>query len=313
MEIENRCRAEFFSKDPVFGLEPPLLFAHRGGAREAPESTPKAFSLALNEAKTDVFELDAQLSRDGEIVVWHGPELDNVLLENAPVDAALRAAGRRNIDHFDWRELDGKAWVADHHTKDLALVPCEPERRILLFSELLDLYPGAPLNIELKPTFKNPLKASPRCGMRDHVGRFLRILKESAGDRKVLVASADTDILLEARRQSKERYPSNLTLKEQLRLLFLPPPESPPPRALETTHHRLPAHPKLVAKARRAGFPTFVFITGYGPLFPPLDRDFPPPEDTVLEILDRGVHGLMTDRPQWLRPLLNKWKNRRKS
>lgn len=57
--------------DPIFGLERPVLFAHRGGAGEVPENTEEAFRHAV-ENGSDVLELDIQLTRDGEIVVWYG-------------------------------------------------------------------------------------------------------------------------------------------------------------------------------------------------------------------------------------------------
>jgi glycerophosphoryl diester phosphodiesterase len=55
-------------REPIFGLPTPLLFAHRGGVREAPESTVKGFTHAL-EARADVLELDVQLTKDGAFVV----------------------------------------------------------------------------------------------------------------------------------------------------------------------------------------------------------------------------------------------------
>jgi len=58
-----------------------FLFAHRGGVLEVPEGTQKAFEYARDEAGVDILELDVQLTRDRQFVVWHGPGLDNVLIE----------------------------------------------------------------------------------------------------------------------------------------------------------------------------------------------------------------------------------------
>jgi glycerophosphoryl diester phosphodiesterase len=68
---------ELRRSDPIFQMKTPLLFAHRGGAREFPESTKEAFRKAYD-LGTDVLELDVQLTKDKKIVVWHGPKLDNV-------------------------------------------------------------------------------------------------------------------------------------------------------------------------------------------------------------------------------------------
>jgi glycerophosphoryl diester phosphodiesterase len=60
---------------PFFASSRPLVFAHRGGSRLAPENTIAAFEngLALG---ADGVELDVRLSRDGVVVVHHDPTLD---------------------------------------------------------------------------------------------------------------------------------------------------------------------------------------------------------------------------------------------
>src|SRR5689334_17395510 len=93
-------------KDPIFGLTTPILFAHRGGAKEAPESTEAGFRHAI-ECGTDVLELDVQLTKDQEMVVWHGPNLNNVRLEIE--DEANVPRTRFDIGEYDWSELQGKA------------------------------------------------------------------------------------------------------------------------------------------------------------------------------------------------------------
>ncbi len=54
--------------DPIFGKQAPLLFAHRGGVKQVPQSTERAFRYALAEARADVLELDVQVVASGEIV-----------------------------------------------------------------------------------------------------------------------------------------------------------------------------------------------------------------------------------------------------
>ena len=60
---------------PVFQSPRPLVFAHRGGARLAPENTIAALDhgLALG---ADGLEIDVQLSADGVPVVIHDKTLD---------------------------------------------------------------------------------------------------------------------------------------------------------------------------------------------------------------------------------------------
>ena len=51
-------------------LPNPLIIAHRGASAHAPENTLSAFQLAV-EQSAPALELDAKLSADGEIVVFH--------------------------------------------------------------------------------------------------------------------------------------------------------------------------------------------------------------------------------------------------
>jgi glycerophosphoryl diester phosphodiesterase len=50
----------------------PITFAHRGGRADAPENSLSAFRRALEVGATGL-ESDARLSRDGEVVLVHGP------------------------------------------------------------------------------------------------------------------------------------------------------------------------------------------------------------------------------------------------
>ncbi len=56
-------------------LPRPVVFAHRGASAQAPENTLSSFNLALQRG-SDAIELDAKLSADGEIVVFHDPSVD---------------------------------------------------------------------------------------------------------------------------------------------------------------------------------------------------------------------------------------------
>ena len=49
----------------------PLLVAHRGGSRLAPENTMAAFESAVRDWGADMLELDVRLSKDGVVMVIH--------------------------------------------------------------------------------------------------------------------------------------------------------------------------------------------------------------------------------------------------
>ena len=56
-------------------LPRPTIFAHRGASAYAPENTLPAFELAIRQ-KADAIELDATLSRDRQVVVFHDDSVD---------------------------------------------------------------------------------------------------------------------------------------------------------------------------------------------------------------------------------------------
>jgi glycerophosphoryl diester phosphodiesterase len=56
-------------------LPRPVIFAHRGDCTNAPENTLAAFELALADG-ADAIELDARLSADGEVVIFHDSRVD---------------------------------------------------------------------------------------------------------------------------------------------------------------------------------------------------------------------------------------------
>jgi len=295
--------------DPIFKLKTPILFGHRGGVLEAPESTVKAFCHALDVARVDVLELDVQLTRDGRFVVWHGPDLNNVRIEGVSDRPSERE--RNKIYDYDWSELDGKAWVADPAVKgldvnqiDLSGVPKEEDRSLLLFDVFLKKFSYSPLNIEIKESFNRHINGHDRKGLKDNLRAFSDILDSDVGNRVKVVVSAIDEYIDEFRKQNDEKYPTGLSTKEQLIMHFLGMKMKN--RAFETVHSRLFTSPKIIEQVRKQGGATFVFLTEFGPLFPALDKHEPSEKD-IFEILDRGVDGIMTDRPKSVRGLMDRW------
>jgi len=121
-------RASPGKKRPFLGRN----FAHRGLHREdksVPENSLLAFELAAE--KGYGIELDVQLSKDGQVVVFHDDTLQRV----------CGVEGR--VDEYDWEEL-----------KKLRL--CGTEERIPLLSEVLRLVDDrGPLLVELKTGRRN--------------------------------------------------------------------------------------------------------------------------------------------------------------
>jgi glycerophosphoryl diester phosphodiesterase len=294
--------------DPIFKLKTPILFGHRGGVLEAPESTVKAFVHALEVARVDVLELDVQLTRDGRFVVWHGPDLNNVRIQGVEDRPSKRE--RNKIYDYDWAELDGKAWVADPAVKgldvnqiDLSDVPKEEDRSLLLFEDFLKKFSYSPLNIEIKESFNRHINGNDRKGLKDNIRAFSNILNADVGNRVKVVVSSNDEYIGEFRKQNGEKYPTGLSTKEQLFLQVLAMEMKN--RALETIHSGLFTTRRIINQVREAHGATFVFLTEFGP-FPALDSKVPSERD-IFEILDRGVDGIMTDRPKSVRDIMDRW------
>ena len=135
-----------------------LIFAHRGASDARLENTLPAFAHAL-ERGADGVELDVQLSRDGEVIVFHDADL-------------VRLAGRHErVEHLTWAEL--------------AQVQLQRGHKIPRLADVVAMWPTDRwLNVELKAGGAQ-------------VGReAVRIL---AGRPGVVLSSFDPRMLLAAR------------------------------------------------------------------------------------------------------------------
>jgi glycerophosphoryl diester phosphodiesterase len=116
------------------GLKAPLHISHRGGARLYAENTMYAFRQAVEVHRTDMLELDLHASRDGVVMVAHDETLDR----------CTNARGR----------------LADLSADELGRVesvsPSPPvgarpgELGIPRFEAVLAAFPGLRVNVELK-------------------------------------------------------------------------------------------------------------------------------------------------------------------
>ena len=61
-------------RHPYFDLPRPIVFGHRGACGEAPENTLPSFERALADGAA-ILETDVHLTRDGEVVIAHDPDV----------------------------------------------------------------------------------------------------------------------------------------------------------------------------------------------------------------------------------------------
>lgn len=109
----------------------PLIFAHRGASKAAPENTLPAFEAAIR-LGADGVELDVQYSSDGALVIFHNDTLEKTS------DGAGRVTAHTLAE---LRALDAGSWFG----------PSFVGTRIPILDEVLDLLKGKLLvNVELK-------------------------------------------------------------------------------------------------------------------------------------------------------------------
>ena len=154
-----------------FYLDRPLNFAHRGASHQAPANTLAAFLLAA-ELGADGIELDAQLSKDGEVVVIHDFTLEGTTDGMGLVRSKTLA---------ELRELDAGSWFD----------PAFAGQRIPTLQEVADAVGHRLLlNVELKTT-----------GMRDEglAAEALRIIEDNHLIASTVVSSFNPFALRRAR------------------------------------------------------------------------------------------------------------------
>ncbi|MDJ0815591.1 MAG: hypothetical protein QNJ58_05280 [Desulfobacterales bacterium] len=95
------------------------------------------------------------------------------------------------FNHYDWNGLDGKAWVANpvipkpkKKDIDLSDVPMVEDRLLLSLEGFLEKFPGKPLNIEMKKSFKRKINDTDRKGLKDNIKAFTDILDGETGNRQ---------------------------------------------------------------------------------------------------------------------------------
>jgi glycerophosphoryl diester phosphodiesterase len=113
--------------------------AHRGGAALAPENTLLAFRQAIEWWGADVLELDVQPTRDGEVVVIHDPLVDRTTDGAGPVASHTLAELRR---------LDAGHRFSPDGGRTLPYRGCGVG--IPTLAEVLDAFPGMRVNVEVK-------------------------------------------------------------------------------------------------------------------------------------------------------------------
>ncbi|WP_375766430.1 glycerophosphodiester phosphodiesterase [Archangium gephyra] len=263
-------------RHPYFrGLSPTLHISHRGGSLLAPENTLPAFRMAVERYHTQVLETDVHLTRDGELVVFHDDTLQR----------CTNGEGRI-ADHTlaELRRLD----AGYHFTPDAGRTfPFRGQGvHLSTLGELLRAFQGLRFNIEVKPDVP---------GIED---AFFQVLREEGALEQACIGS-ELDVVGErlARvmpdachfypRDALAAFVLSLRAGEQ-------PPEEPRYTVLDM--------PLYFGDVRLVDELLVREVDARGKWLNVWTVDDP---EEMRRLVGEGVGGIMTDRPDLLRRVLD--------
>jgi glycerophosphoryl diester phosphodiesterase len=253
------------------------VFAHRGGAALAPENTVAAFDrgMALG---SDGLEMDARLTRDGVVVVHHDATLD--------------------------RTTDGRGELSEHTAAELARLDAAyrfevdgeyPLRgrgiRIPRLDEVLARYAESRHVIEIKADSPALARAA------------VEVVRRAGALDRISIGSFHATALDAARASEPglQTGASTGEIRRELAPFFLRWGRRRPLFQTLQVPERWAGvrivSPRFVARAHRQGIAVWVWTVNR--------------EDDIRRLLDWGVDGIMTDRPDVAVPLARAWHQER--
>ena len=251
-----------------------LSFAHQGGGLLAPENTLAAFDLGASYAP-DALELDIQMTRDGEIVVIHDPTVDRVTEGHGPVASYTLAELQRLDAGYLFTPDGGQSY------------PFRGQGvRIPTLLEVFERFPNLLINIDLKETQEGKETA------------LWRVIQQAQATHRVIVASFVCASLRRFRQLSGDVTLTSACPGEVAAFLLR--------QRLRATRGMRPAYQAFQVPEVRSGVrvvsPAFVRAAhGLGVAVHVWTINT---RAEMERLLDWGVDGIMSDRPDLLAEVL---------
>lgn len=283
----------------LLALRRPIVIAHAGGDFEAPHSTMYAFTTAAL-AGADVLEMDVMLSADRQLVVQH----------DDTVDRTTEATGRvRDLDYDALSALDNAYWYAGDTWSNQGLDPSAyglrgirtgdtpaPEGygpddfRIETFRSVATAFPDHVLDVEIK--IPNGDDGQPDLAWAREGAAVLAAEIDALGRADSVIVVSFSDEVLTAFREAAPGVATSPGLDTLIAwyggadvdfaasdLVFQVPPFYAGVEVLTAP---------VVARAQDDGFAVWVWMD---------DTAAQENEAFYVEMLDRGVDGLLVSRP----------------
>lgn len=252
----------------------PLVFAHRGGSTLRPENTIVAFDHGLSFG-ADGLEFDVRLSSDGVPMVHHDETLERTTSGAGRLSDHTAAALMQLDAGFNFTGLDGASWRGRG---------C----RIPTLQAVLARYADIPVILELKG--RDPEVAR----------RAVAQVREAHAMGRVCFAGFEDVVLRAARAEGADVVSS--AAREEIRWFLYRSWISAAPKQTAFRAFQVPemagrtrvVSPRFVRAARRAGIPVAVWTVDV-----PADMS---------RLLEWGVRGLISDRPDLAVPVVHHWR-----
>lgn len=246
------------------------VYAHRGSTVLAPENTAQAFELALA-CGADVLEIDVRLSRDGQVVVTHDSRVERTCNgQGAVADQTLSELKRLDAGHH-FTDLQGKRY------RDQGI-------RLITLDELFEQFPDSRINVDIKDNSARAAQAVANC------------IEQANSHARVNVGSFHATALGHFRNRAPE-VTTAATQSEVAQLYFLGRSKTHtlPFQFLQipVSYFGIPlATPSFIKAARSRGINVVYWTINT--------------TTAMQSLLDRGAHGIVTDRVDLACSLLGK-------
>lgn len=258
-------------KPYIRNLPPPVHLAHRGCAENGPENTLHLFDIAVNVHGTDVLETDMFLTADGHIVLLHDEDLQRTTDGTGWVNE-MTLAEVQALDAAYWWDPDGNA---SYPLRGQGIT-------VPTLEESFTAFPDVSWNLEIKDA-ENEYEAD-----------LLAIIDQFGMREKVCWGSATDGSSARLRALAPEiclYYPTNaatcfvISVGDGLD----PMVECERYDALNLPEGGITT--EVVAAAQANNIPIWAWTIN--------DRDF------MIQLLDMGVAGIITDRCEILREVID--------
>ncbi len=307
----------------------PWNIAHRGGAALRPENTLAAFADAVARG-CDGAELDVQLSKDNQLVVFHDNRLNPDLCRGADGKYLTQPTPKivdQTLEQLETYEIGEPSSEYRRARPDLTVAENE---RIPLLAEVIQLAKLSPrpfhLFVEIKTSFADrTLSASPEAVTEAAV----KVLQDADYLDRAIFVGFDWPALLHAKKIAPQAQCWFTTLAQSWFRDGTPPPEDDPPAdaALQVLRHWAQTgtspwaggydavkYDGSILKAIHAAggdgwFPTYTDVT---PENVALSRAlglkigaWTVDDPAIMRTLTaQGIDAILTDRPDWLANVL---------